>query len=69
MVTVKPHTQSGSKLRLRGKGIPAGKKRAASDLIVHLEVAVPETENEDIKAAVETVERAYGADVRRGLEF
>jgi curved DNA-binding protein len=69
MVNVKPRTQGGSKLRLRGKGIPAGKKRAATDLIVHLEVAVPEAENEDIAAAVETVERGYSGDVRRGLEF
>jgi curved DNA-binding protein len=69
MVTVPTHTQSGAKLRLRGKGVPAGKKRPASDLIVHLEVAVPQTESEEIKSAVETLEHAYRGDVRSGLSF
>ena len=68
-VTVPQRTQSGAKLRLRGKGIPAGKKRAASDLIVHLEVAVPENESPEILAAVETLETAYRGDVRGGLSF
>ena len=68
-VTVRPHTQSGTKLRVRGKGVPGGKKRGPSDLIVHLMVAVPQSTAKDVSEAVDVVSRAYQGDVRDGLEF
>ncbi len=69
MVTVPARTQSGAKLRLRAKGIPPGKKRPASDLIVHLEIAMPHIDSEEIQKAMEILEQGYVEDVRGGLAF
>lgn len=38
---VPPKTNSGTKLRLRHKGVPHGRDGDASDLIVHVEIALP----------------------------
>ncbi|MEI8257469.1 MAG: J domain-containing protein, partial [Deltaproteobacteria bacterium] len=69
MVTVPARAKSGSKLRLRAKGVPAGKKHAASDLIVHLEITMPETDSEEMLKAMETLEQGYVGDVRAALTF
>ena len=47
MLRVPPGTDSGSKLRLRGKGIPAGNGQAAGDLYVAVRIRVPKDVNED----------------------
>jgi curved DNA-binding protein len=69
VVTVPAHIQSGTKLRLRGKGIPAGKKRPASDLIVQLEVSLPSADGAEVEAAVDSLEKSYREDVRSKLVF
>lgn len=69
MVTLPPRTSSGTKLRLRGKGVPASKKRPATDLIVEVAVAVPDVDSSEVRAALETLERGYSRDVREGLTF
>ena len=65
-VTVKlpPRAKNGAKLRLRGKGATRGKK--AGDLIVHIEVVLPE--DEDALEAIKAVDEALGdRDVRGDL--
>ncbi|MBL8679253.1 MAG: DnaJ domain-containing protein [Myxococcales bacterium] len=67
MVTVPARTKAGARLRVRGKGVPAGKSRAATDLIVHLELVLPESENAEVDAAIEVIEKGYKGDVRSGV--
>ena len=62
-------SQSGRKLRLKGKGIHR-KGRPAGDLYVHLQVRVPDpsADEEAARQAAETLERLYGEDVRAELK-
>lgn len=64
---IPPHTASGTKLRVRSKGVPGTKKRPASDLIVHVEIVLPETDAESAKSAVDALEKHYVGDVRSKL--
>ncbi len=50
---VPPGTDGGSKLRLRGKGVPAHAGRAAGDLYVTVRVRVPKNLSEEQRALVE----------------
>lgn len=67
MVTVPSRAKSGARLRVRGKGVPASKSRAAGDLIVHLELVLPEGDSPEMIAAVDEIEKGYRADVRAGV--
>lgn len=58
--------KSGSKLRLRGKGIRRGED--VGDLIAVLQV-VPPPLDEAVEAALDTLEAAYPADVRADLKL
>lgn len=64
---VPPGSQSGKKLRLRGKGVPAMKGGERGDLYVVLEVHVPPDGNETTRAAVQTLESSYTASPRAGF--
>ncbi len=68
-VTLKPGTQSGTKLRLRGKGVPALNGGPAGDLYLVVQVKLPERADEAVKKAVEALERAYHGDVRKDLKL
>lgn len=66
-VQVPPGSQSGRVLRVRGKGI-ARRDRQPGDLLVHLQVVVPE--NGDLGRlgdAIEAIDAAYAGDVRESL--
>jgi curved DNA-binding protein len=63
---VPPRTQSGQKLRLRGKGI-ARRNQEAGDLYVHFQVRVPEAESPEITAAIEALALAQPSDPREGI--
>jgi DnaJ-class molecular chaperone len=69
VVTLKPGTQSGTKLRLRGKGVPGLKGAAPGDLYFVVQVKLPPMADEQQKKAVETIERAYVGDVRADLKL
>lgn len=59
MVDVKPGTQSGTKMRLRGKGMPSLRsKTVMGDHYVTLVVDVPTKLNEEQKAALAAYDRA-----------
>jgi len=48
-------TPSGRTFRVKGRGVPAGKKSATGDLLVTVEVAVPEELSDEQRAAVEAL--------------
>ncbi len=67
-LAIPPGSQNGSKLRIRGKGIEA-KGKPRGDLIAHLEIRLPKGRSDEIERALETVEEAFDADPRAGLEL
>lgn len=68
-VTLRPGTQSGTKLRLKGKGVPALKGGPPGDLYLVVQVRLPEKADEETRKAVEVLERHYERDVRADLKL
>ena len=66
-VTLKPGSQSGTKMRLRGQGVPALRGGAAGDLYLVVQVKVPEGASEALRAAARALDSGYSGDVRSGL--
>ena len=66
-VGVPAGSQTGRKLRVRGKGVPA--KEGVGDLIVHLEVRLPTARSEELEAALEQVEQAFEGEVRSEMSL
>lgn len=64
---VPPGSQSGSKLRLRGKGVPAMKGGERGDFYVVLQVHVPPDGDERTREAVKALEASYQGSPRAGL--
>lgn len=64
-VTLKPGTQSGTKLRLRGKGVPALRGGTAGDLYLVVMIKLPEKLNDAARTALTAL--AYDGDVRGKL--
>ena len=62
---VPPRSQPHAKLRLRGKGVP--KKDTRGDLIVVLDVRLPDQADEAFAAAVRASQALYTRPVREGL--
>ena len=60
-------TPSGRTLRVRGRGVPAGKKDPAGDLLVTIEVAVPESLSEEQRAVVEELAKVIEPPARDTL--
>lgn len=68
-IKVPPGSQSGRKLRLRGKGAPSLKGGAPGDLYLVLQIQVPANVSEEVKAAAQALDRGYDGDVREGLKL
>ncbi|MFP2906964.1 DnaJ C-terminal domain-containing protein, partial [Pyxidicoccus sp. 3LFB2] len=66
-VKVPPGSQSGRRMRLKGRGVPSLKGGSPGDLYLHLQVKVPEEASPEARAAAETLSRAYRGDVRSEL--
>jgi curved DNA-binding protein len=63
-------SQSGAKLRLRGKGAPKQGGSAKGDLIVHLEVRLPEDKgDEKVVELLKELEERYDKPVRRDIRL
>ena len=62
---IPPRSQQGGKLRLRGKGVP--RKSERGDLIVELEVRMPDLADEALAAALRASASAYSKPIREGL--
>jgi len=65
---VPERTQSGSVVRLRGKGV-AKKGRAPGDLFVHFLVQIPKTESADLDRLVGEIAAFQQEDPRAGIEL
>jgi curved DNA-binding protein len=65
---VPPHTQSGQALRLKGKGI-VRKNTEAGDLYVHFQVRLPTTDSDELRDAVQKLDRAIDGDPRENITF
>jgi molecular chaperone DnaJ len=68
-VKVPPGSQSGRKMRLKGRGAPSLRGGAPGDMYLVLQVKVPEAANPEVKAAAERLAHAYPEDVRRELKL
>jgi curved DNA-binding protein len=67
VVKIPPRSQNHAKLRLRGKGIP--RKETRGDLLIELDVRMPDQADEALAAALRDARRAYSAPVRKELEL
>jgi len=61
-------SQTGSKLRLRGKGIRE-KGQKAGDLIARVEVVLPSGHSDEVEEALKAVQDAFHEDPRKDLEL
>ena len=60
-------TPSGRTFRVKGRGVPAGKKTTTGDLLVTVEVAVPDSLTDDQRAAVEALAEVVEPPARDAL--
>lgn len=68
-VVLKAGTQSGTKLRLRGQGVPDLKGGSAGDLYLVVQIKLPDMHQPEVKKAIEHLEAAYRGDVRAELKL
>jgi DnaJ-class molecular chaperone len=68
-VSVKPGTQSGTKMRLKGQGVPSLDGGPKGDLYLVVQVKVPEALDDESKRALEKLDRLYRSDVRKDLKL
>jgi molecular chaperone DnaJ len=66
---IPPKSQSGQKLRLKGKGAVNTKTKQRGSLFVTLDVKVPQTDDREALEAVERLDKLYRGDVREGLRL
>jgi DnaJ-class molecular chaperone len=67
-LSIPPGTDSGAKLRLRGKGVPQPSGRDAGDLYVVAQIKVPRDLDDSAKARVEELTEFDIPDLRKHLE-
>jgi DnaJ-class molecular chaperone len=67
VLKIPPRSQSHAKLRLRGKGV--ARKDARGDLIVELDVRMPDREDAALAEALRASRTAYSAPVREELKL
>jgi molecular chaperone DnaJ len=66
-VKIPAAAQSGQRLRVKGKGVPAHGKESAGDLYLNLMVRVPK--DEIAQDVIDKIDRAYGENVRKDLRL
>ena len=66
-LTVPAGVRSGSKLRLRGKGVKRGAK--AGDLLVTIQIVLPEKKDDEIDKAIDALEAKYSGPLREDIHF
>jgi curved DNA-binding protein len=65
---VPPGTQSGARLRLRGRGLPDPRGGARGDLYVLVRLVLPEA-SEKLEKAVKALEPLYKGDPRAAISL
>lgn len=68
-VKVPASSQSGRRMRLKGRGAPSLKGGPSGDLYLTLQVKVPEHPSTEARQAAEALARAYQTDVRGSLQL
>ncbi len=66
-LTIPPETDSGSRLRLRGKGVPSPTRGAPGDLYVVIQIRVPRNLAPDAATKLEELAKYDPEDLRREL--
>jgi len=66
-LTIPAGTDSGKRLRLRGKGVPDPRGGKAGDLFARVQIRVPRHLDDAARSAVESLERAEDRDLRKEL--
>lgn len=66
-LTVPAGVRSGAKLRLRGKGVKRGKQ--VGDLLVTIQVMVPEAKDEETEKLVSELDAKYEGSLREGIRL
>ncbi len=66
-LTIRPGTDSGSRLRLRGKGVPSPSGGAPGDLTVVIQIRVPRNLAPDAAAKLEELAKYDPEDLRKEL--
>jgi molecular chaperone DnaJ len=66
-VRIPPGTPSGKTLRVRGRGVAGDNGKAAGDLLVTVDVQVPEDLSTEQRQAVEALAETLDSDPRAGL--
>ncbi len=64
MLTIKPGSQSGTQLKLKGKGIPGRGKRKAGDLLAEVKIVVPKEPSSKERELFEQLAEASRFDPR-----
>lgn len=67
MLTIPPSTSSGTRLRLRGKGVPDQKTKVRGDQLVSVKIVVPEALNERARELIEELAQAVPQSPRENL--
>jgi len=68
-LTIPNKSQSGQSLKLKGLGAPNPKTKKRGDLFVKIMVKLPQTDDKDILATVEKMDRLYEEDIRRNIRL
>lgn len=66
-LTIPPGTDSGTRLRLRGKGVPASGKAEPGDLLVRVKICVPRDLDAEAEASIEALGRFEDPTLRKEL--
>ena len=66
-VKIPSGAQSGQRLRVRGKGVPAHRQSLAGDLFLRLMIRVPN--DKPAEDVIDTIDRAYDEDVRKDVRL
>jgi len=66
-LSIPPGTDSGARLRMRGKGVPGAKGAPAGDMLVRVEIRVPRGLDEEAKQALAGLERYEDPAIRKDL--
>jgi curved DNA-binding protein len=67
MLTIPPGTASGTRLRLRGKGVPSPRGGAAGDLFARIQIRVPRQLDPAATKALDALEPFEDRDLRKDL--